>query len=105
MKDKKSYKAILIAKYTELIENLEKKKLSTDNHQEIDKKIALLKLKRSNVESNFVEVQEFMDSWINKDKESDEQYEVFKDYKNIDESVSNFTQVIKYKGKPIFTSK
>ena len=103
--DKKAYKNVLIAKYNELIDNLEKKKLLTDNYQEIDKKIALLKLKKSNVESNFVEVQNFMDIWINKNKESDEQQEVFNDYDNLTESVNNYTQIITYKGKEIFKSK
>ena len=105
IKDKKSYKAVLIAKYNEFIESLEKKKLLTDNHQEIDKKIALLKLKKSNVENNFVEVQCFMNSWINKNKELDEQQEEFTDYENLTESVSNYTQIIKYKNEEIFKSK
>ena len=105
IKDKKSYKAVLIAKYNDLITEQEKKKLLTDNHQDIDKKIALLKLKRSNVESNFVEVQSFMDIWINRNKESDEQQEEFKDYKNLTESVGNYTQTIKYKNEVIFKSK
>lgn len=88
----KPFKTTLIAKIKEVI-----------NKSENDKK-ARLEAQLTNVETNFVLVEPFMQSWINRSKELDEQKEVFNDWENVEEVFSNNTQIIKYKEKVIFKS-
>lgn len=88
----KPFKTTLIAKLKELI-----------NKAENDKK-ARLETQLTNVETNFVLIEPFMNEFINRGKELDEQKEVFNDWENVEEVFSNYKQIIKYKEKIIFKS-